>query len=247
MEMEDCTVILPTYNEADNIGKMVSSLRALYPRCGILVMDDRSEDGTDEIVRGMMADDPLLGLVVRDPSDKGLSASVMDGISKVETKYFINMDSDFQHPPEALAGIHSELGKGADLCVGVRKDRTSLSSFGRWVGSWGAQFLAALTLRLNGKPVSRDIMSGLFGGKTAVYSKVVEEHGHAFERKGFKILFDLMKHGPADAKVSESVFEFGERAGGESKISGRVVLSILNQCDGWGRFVAKLAKPFLKA
>lgn len=236
---------MPTYNEEANIGNIIVTLRTLYPEFRILVMDDNSKDRTGEIVNGLMEKDPLLGLVVRDPSDKGLSASVMEGITLVETEFFINMDSDFQHPPESLADIYSKLLGGADLCIGVRKDRTSLSSFGRWVGSWAAHFLACLTLKLNGKKISKDIMSGLFGGKTKIFSPVIEENGDKFERTGFKILFDLMKHAPADISVAESEFEFGERAGGESKIGGKIIISILRQCDGWGRFIAKILTPVL--
>ncbi len=236
----DCTVILPTYNEEANIGKMVDTLREMYPGFSVLVMDDNSKDDTQKIVLQRMENDPLVRLVVRDPNDRGLSASIFEGIMQTKTKYFINMDSDFQHPPSALKGMHQQLLDGAELTIGVRKDRTNLSSFGRWVGSWGAHYLAAFTLKMHNKQISTDIMSGLFGGDTELFKGVIQEYSDMFQHKGFKALFDLMKYVPEDIKISEFQFDFGEREGGESKLSSGIIVSLLKQCDGWGMFLAKM-------
>ena len=244
--MQDgCTVILPTYNEEANIGEMIDTLRGMYPDFRILVMDDNSKDRTQEIVNGKASTDDMVGLIVRDPNDRGLSASIFQGIMETRTRFFINMDSDFQHPPSALEGIYQQLLDGAQLSIGVRKDRTNLSSFGRWLGSWGAHYLAAFTLKMHDKQTSSDIMSGLFGGDTELCRGVIEEYGHEFQMKGFKALFDLMKYIPKDLRIEEHEFEFGERAGGESKLSGGIVVAMLMQCDGWGRFFARILKKVL--
>ena len=244
--MQDgCTVILPTYNEEANIGEMIDVLRDLYPDFHVLVMDDNSKDETQRIVSEKASLDDKVRLFVRDPNDKGLSASIFQGIQETKTKYFINMDSDFQHPPSALNGMYQQLLDGAQLTIGVRKDRSNLSSFGRWVGSWGAHYLAAFTLRIHDKQISSDIMSGLFGGDTELIKGVIEEHGSEFQMKGFKALFDLMKYVPKDLRIEEYQFEFGERAGGESKLSGGIIVALLMQCDGWGRFCARIAKAIL--
>lgn len=237
---EGCTVILPTYNEEANIGRMVSTLREMYPGFHVLVMDDNSGDRTKEIVEGIMSKDGMVGFVSRDPEDRGLSASIFDGIMQTKTRFFINMDSDFQHPPSALEGMHSQLVAGSDMAIGVRRDRSNLSSFMRWVGSWGAHYLAAFTLKMHDKQTSSDIMSGLFGADTEMCQKVIREHGSDFQMKGFKALFDLMKHVPKDIRLTEYEFEFGERAGGESKLSSGIIISLLRQCDGWGMFLANM-------
>ena len=236
---QGCTVILPTYNEAENIGNMISCLRGMYPEFRILVMDDNSRDGTGDIVRNAGASDPNVSLIVRDIGDRGLSASIMHGIVKTGTEFFINMDSDFQHPPSALKDIYNSLLNGADLAIGIRNDRRALS-FGRWVSSWAAQTLACLTLKLNGKQSSSDIMSGLFGGRTEIFAKVIGEYEKEFERKGFKALFDLLKFSPADIRIGEIGFDFGKRQGGESKIGSKIIISILRQCGRPGKFFAKL-------
>jgi len=235
----DCTVILPTYNEEANIGKMIERIRILYPDFRILVMDDNSADGTKGIVERIIENDANVSFVTRDVNDKGLSASIIHGIVKTETEFFINMDSDFQHPPEALKDIHERLVSGSDLVIGVRKDRTALG-FKRWLGSWIAHMLADLTLKFAGKQSSSDIMSGLFGGRTEVFRPVIEKNEPEFERKGFKALFDLLKFSPADIRIEEICFEFGERHGGESKIGSKIILSILRQCGRPGKFAAKL-------
>lgn len=245
--MDDgCTVILPTYNEEANIGKMIDTLRSMYPGFHVLVMDDNSKDSTQSIVLDRASKDDKVRLVVRDPEDRGLSASIFQGIMESDTKYFINMDSDFQHPPSALKGMYEQLLGGTQLTIGVRKDRSNLSSFGRWVGSWGAHYLAAFTLRMHDKQISSDIMSGLFGGDTELCRSVIREHSKDFQMKGFKALFDLMKYVPKDIRIQEYQFEFGERAGGESKLSGGIIIALLMQCDGWGQFCARIAKKILK-
>ena len=245
--MQDgCTVILPTYNEEANIGEMIDTLREMYPEFHVLVMDDNSKDDTQRIVLERSSKDDHVRLIVRDIDDKGLSASIFQGIQETKTRYFINMDSDFQHPPSALKGMYEQLVNGAQLSIGVRKDRTNLSSFGRWIGSWGAHYLAAFTLRMHDKQLSSDIMSGLFGGDTELCKEVIDQYGSEFQMRGFKALFDLMKYIPKDLRIEEYPFEFGERAGGESKLTGGIVVALLMQCDGWGRFCASIARKVLK-
>ena len=245
--MQDgCTVILPTYREEANIGRMIDTLRDMYPEFHVLVMDDNSPDRTQDIVRERMKDDDHVRLCVRDPNDRGLSASIFQGIMETETRFFINMDSDFQHPPSALKGMYDQLSNGAQLSIGVRKDRSNLSSFGRWIGSWGAHYLAAFTLRMHDKQISSDIMSGLFGGDTELCKGVIREYGSEFQMKGFKALFDLMKYVPKDLRIEEYPFEFGERAGGESKLTGGIVIALLMQCDGWGRSIARILRNVLE-
>jgi len=121
----------------------------------------------------------------------------------------------------------------------VRNDRTALS-FGRWVSSWVGQAMACFTLKFNGKQSSRDIMSGLFGGKAEIFRPVINEYEKNFERTGFKALFDLLKFAPNDIRIEETLFDFGERQGGESKIGSKIIFSILRQCGRLGRFTANV-------
>ncbi len=242
MDTPTCTVILPTYKEADNIRNMAVRLRELYPDFYILIMDDNSDDGSKELIEELK--DPMISFVERNSDDRGLSASILQGISDCETDLFINMDCDFQHPPEAVADAYERLKNGADLCIGIREERTALSPV-RWVASWGAHIMAMTTLWLRDKKGSKDIMSGFFGGRVEVYRWVIEEYSDEMDRQGFKALFDLLKFGPSDAIIEEITFKFGKREAGESKVNKNVMISILRQCEPFGKTVAHLVRRFL--
>lgn len=233
-----CTVILPTYKEAGSIRRMAMRLRELYPDFFILIMDDNSRDGSKELIDGL--NDPMVRFMERDPGDRGLSASIFQGIAEAETEFFINMDSDFQHPPEAVGPLYRCLLDGADLCVGIREDRTALSPV-RWLASWSAHFMAAMTLWLRNKKKSSDIMSGFFGGRTELYQSIIRKYGGEMDRHGFKALFDLLKFGPFDVKICEAPFVFGKRSTGESKLNKTVILSVLRQCEPFGKTMARVA------
>jgi hypothetical protein len=142
--------------------------------------------------------------------------------------------------------MYDLLKDGSQLTIGIRRDRSNLDGFARWIGSWGAHYLAAFTLKLHDKQISSDIMSGLFGGDTDMCQQVIEEHRSELEMKGYKALFDLMKYVPKDINLTEYPYDFGEREAGESKISAIIPISLLKQCDGWGRFLSRILemKPF---
>jgi dolichol-phosphate mannosyltransferase len=228
------TIVLPTYNEVENISDMVRTLFGSYPGVRVRIMDDGSKDGTVESVRTLQAQFPALELVQRDPADRGLTAALMEGIAGARTDLYIAMDSDFQHPPMYVADMMEALMKGPDLAVGCRRNKGPLG-FTRRLGSVGAHKLAATYLWFKRKPRSRDLMSGFFGGKTEVSRQIIEGKGKKFERKGFKVLFDLLKFSPPGMTLVEVDFDFADRAGGKSKLSSDVLLSVLKQCGFGGR------------
>lgn len=125
---ENFTIILPTYNESGNILKMIEHLRTSHPDTSILIMDDNSPDGTGSKVIEAYGDDEHVKLVIRRNVQKGLSASVIEGIEQTSTKFFLVMDSDFQHPPEIIPVVMGKMTTGADLCVGVRINRNALGT-----------------------------------------------------------------------------------------------------------------------
>lgn len=236
---DDLTIILPTLNEAENIGPMLSELRSLYTAATIIVLDDNSDDGTQNIVSQISEKDERIKLVVRDVSDRGLSASIVDGIMMSTTEYFIVMDCDFQHPPAKVAEIARALREGGDLVIGARTDRGALPPFRR-VSSYAAHLLAYTYLWFKDQPESTDIMSGFFGGRTKIVQATIKENYDAIERRGFKILFDILKFCPRDITIKEIDFEFQPRSAGQSKISPLVISSIIGQCGSVGRTISAL-------
>ncbi len=239
----DATIILPTLNEVDNIRAMLTTLTSLYPDQSILVVDDDSEDGTAAAVRGWGGDEDVR-VVVRDRSDRGLSASIYDGIRICRTPYFVVMDCDFQHPPGKVADLLHEMRDGADLTIGVRTDRSALTPFRRFSSSV-AHVMAHCYLVFRSQPTSRDIMTGFFAGRTEIFQNVIEEREDELERKGFKALFDLLKLCPPGIDTREVEFDFMPRMAGESKISPLVIISILRQCGRGGKMVATLVSRMI--
>lgn len=231
------TVILPTLNEGQNIIPMLDALMGLYPAAKVLVVDDSSPDGTAEKVTAYSKQCPNVSLIRRNAEDAGLTASIVEGIALTETPYFVVMDADFQHPPEAVSEIMDAVVGGSHIAVGVRKDMKGLQ-FARKVSSRGAHRMASAYLRMKGKPRTRDTMSGFFGGRTDFCKKIIMKEFGRFQRRGFKALFDLLKFAPEGAEVSEVEFHFGERRGGSSKLTSQVVISIMKQCGWGGRAVA---------
>jgi dolichol-phosphate mannosyltransferase len=235
-DLEKFTVVLPTYNEMENISNMVEELFLLYPGISISIIDDGSKDGTVETVLALQKKYNGLTLTQRNPSNKGLTASLMDGISFVKTEFFIVMDADFQHPPASVGDLMRKVSEGVDLVIGVRVNKGPLP-LSRRIASTGANKLAASYLWLRRKPRSLDLMSGFFGGRTETSRKVISEYGDKFEKKGFKMLFDLLKHAPRDIRLGEVQFVFGERAGGESKLNSNIILSVMKQCGLAGKML----------
>jgi len=133
---EDLTVILPTYNEGGNIRSMLEALIALYPGSR-----SSSPMTTPPMVRPRPCARsrrsirrPCSSPV---PPGQGLTASIMDGIMACRTERFVVMDADFQHPPESVGGLYDLLERGADVAVGKRVNKNSLS-LSRTLASWGA-------------------------------------------------------------------------------------------------------------
>ena len=144
------TVVLPTYNEVENVSRMVEELFRLYPGISVSVIDDCSNDGTIEAVLALQKKHGRLALMRRDPAKKGLTASLMDGISSVKTDFYIVMDADFQHPPVSVGDLMEKISGGADLVVGVRVTKGPLT-LPRRIASGGAHKLAATYLWLRRK------------------------------------------------------------------------------------------------
>jgi len=238
------SIVLPTLNESENILPMMEALDRLYPNAGIIVVDDHSKDGTADIALEYGRRRANVQVVQRDPDDRGLTASIVDGIMHATTKYFVVLDSDFQHPPESIAGLVRELMNGSDMAIGVRQDKMELSFSRKWA-SIGAHAMANSYLHAKRQPTSRDTMSGFFAGRSDLCQKVIEEKESKFERTGFKALFDLLKFMPRNTKIAEVEFKFNSRRAGESKLSSRIILSIMRQCGIGGKLMAYTSIFFL--
>jgi len=141
------------------------------------------------------------------------------------------MDADFQHPPESIRELVSELINGNDMAIGVREDKFKLSFTRKWA-SIAAQAMAVSYLYAIRQPTSRDIMSGFFAGRSDLCKKVIEEKSDKFERAGFKGLFrSAQVHAPRHQDRGGRV-QVQLPQGGRVELNSRVNRSIIRQWRG---------------
>jgi len=219
----DITIIIPTFNEEDNILELLKIIEKLYKNIRIIVSDDGSTDKTQDIVKEYNKKNNKIKLLDRSKKAiHGLTASVVDASKQIKTKYIIIMDGDLQHPPEKIKEIVRELRKGNDIVAGVRR-KVFNWSLDRRIISKVATFLGKSRLLLKGA-ICNDILSGLFGIKTKLIQDINQ---NKFEMQGYKVLFDILKNIDKNTKIKNIYYDFGMRKRGHSKIGLKQILSFL--------------------
>ncbi len=224
MDYSNITVIVPTLNEEENIKRLLEQIHGLYPSINTIVVDDGSTDQTVKKVMELMEQNENIRLIDRrDEKVKGLTISIRDGILATKTKWFMVMDGDFQHPPEYLADAFKCIEKDADLIVGKRI-KIEEWPFTRKMISYGAQVLGKIALFVRRRQRPSDIMSGFFGGKTAIL-KEFAKNDKILEFTGYKFLFDVLKVFPRDKTICEFGYIFRNREFGTSKIGRKQIIA----------------------
>src|SRR5512136_2429515 len=119
-EAPPLTVILPTYNERQNIPLLIDGiLRAVQTPVQILVVDDNSPDGTWQVVQEIAAHEPRVRLLLR-TTERGLTSAIWAGIQAADTEAVSWMDCDLAMPPEAIPSLLDRLAAGAEIAIGSR-------------------------------------------------------------------------------------------------------------------------------
>jgi len=220
------SLIVPTYNESMNIQELICrahrALQAVTTQFEIVVVDDRSVDGTAELVLASAQELPNVRLIRRTGA-RDLSASVMEGWAAARGEVLAVIDADLQHPPEKLTALlDALLRSNADVAVASRHvkgggvtewklHRRAVS----WCATVMASFLIPGVLRM-----VRDPMSGFF----ALRRRILASAGlHA---TGYKILLEVLARAPYESLV-EIPYVFEERQRGESKLGTRQVWQYL--------------------
>ncbi len=215
-------VIIPTYNEAENIGAVIPRVLDASPVSNILVVDDNSPDGTQHVVKAISQEDQRVRLVSR--SNKGgLGTAYVAGFRyAIENgyDYVVEMDADLSHEPGEIPKFCKALLDHADVAIGSRyASGVSVLNWPmkRLLLSYGANIFARI---VTGVPVN-DMTSGFKAFKIEVLKSVdlnsIRSNGYAFQvemnvrayRKGFKIV--------------EVPIVFTERRVGRSKMSKKIV------------------------
>ena len=225
-------VVIPTYNEADNLAWIVGRLRTAVPEADVLVVDDGSPDGTGAIANELARADTQVSVVHRTVK-AGLGAAYLHGFSVALGRGYDvvgEMDADGSHQPEQLPLLLAAL-EDADLVIGsrwVRGGRVVNWPLSRKLLSVGGNLYARVLL---GIPV-RDVTAGyrLFRRSTleAIDLAGVESSGYCFQA-------DLAwRTTKAGQRVVEVPIEFVERVRGESKMNRGVATESLRRITGWG-------------
>lgn len=227
MDYSEFTVIIPTFNENENIRDLLNALIELYADINIIVADDGSTDGTQKTVLDIGLENKKIVLLDRSAKNvHGITASVMDAALNASTKYLVVIDGDLQHPPGKIKDFASKLTEGYDVVVGTREKVLVPWPTHRRMISRIASMLARSRLLISGV-FAKDVLSGFFGTKRAPLVEKATMYSNRFEQKGYKVLFDYLKLLPRKTKVAEVPYEFGLRTKGQSKIKMKHVMLFL--------------------
>lgn len=209
------TLIVPTFNEHDNIARLLDRLRIALDDIDweVIFVDDDSSDGTADHIRSIARSDARVRCVQR-IGRRGLSTACIEGILASSAPYIAVMDADLQHDERILAQMLDTLRQGhCDLVVGSRyivggsvgnwdSKRVRISAFANWL----SQIICKIEIT--------DPMSGFFMLRRSVFDAAVRK----MSGQGFKILLDLLASSPQPLRVKEIPYRFGERRFGESKL-----------------------------
>jgi dolichol-phosphate mannosyltransferase len=224
--MDKALVIIPTYNEAENIQKVITTTLA-EDDFHVLVVDDSSPDGTAELVLKMIKTLPHRLFIEKRTKKEGLGKAYLHGFEWAIEKqypYVFEMDADFSHDPKELPTMLSYLKSGFDMVVGSRYIK------GINVVNWPLSrillsYLASLYVRLITNMPIKDPTAGFVGYKREVLEqldlKKIMFVGYAFQ---IEMKFKVWKRG---FKLIEHPIIFTNRVLGASKMNGKIIWEAL--------------------
>ncbi|MFK0103066.1 MULTISPECIES: polyprenol monophosphomannose synthase [unclassified Streptomyces] len=225
-------VIIPTYNEAENIKPIVSRVRAAVPEAHILVADDNSPDGTGKLADELAADDEHVHVLHR-KGKEGLGAAYLAGFRwGMDHDYgvLVEMDADGSHQPEELPRLLTAL-KGADLVLGSRwvpGGRVVNWPKSREFISRGGSTYSRLMLGLR----TRDVTGGYRAFRTETLKGIGLD---AVASQGYCFQVDLARRAiEAGFHVVEVPITFVDREVGDSKMSKDILVEALWRVTAWG-------------
>ena len=242
MIKSDCIVIIPTYNEKENIEKIIRAVMGLEKAFNILVIDDGSPDGTADIVKGLMADEFKDRLFIIERSGKlGLGTAYIAGFKwalEHGYDYIFEMDADFSHDPNDLPRLYAAChDEGADVAIGSRY--VSGVNVVNWpIGRVLMSYFASKYVRLVTGFSVHDTTAGFKCYKRRVLETIpldkIRFKGYAFQ---IEMKFTAYKMG---YKIKEVPVIFVNRREGVSKMSGGIFgeafFGVMRlRWDGWFR------------
>ena len=218
------SIVLPTYNEAQNLPELIRRLKAVLAMPHeLIIVDDDSPDRTWEVAQHLAHGDSSIR-VLRRIGRRGLSSAVVEGFAMAYGDILVVMDSDLQHDPQLVLDLAKAIEGGATIAVASRY--IAGGSVGEWVRGRRILSKTATYLAHALPPVkSTDPMSGFFAIRAAAYHPLAP-HLHP---TGFKILLEVLAHLPRSIVIAEVPLKFSMRLHGESKLSLFIEMQFLLQ------------------
>lgn len=228
-------VVVPTYDERDNLDPLLARVHASVAHADVLVVDDNSPDGTGALADALAAERPWLHVLHR-PGKQGLGIAYRAGYAwglGRDYQVFVQMDADLSHLPEQIPDLLAALAAhgGADLVLGTRwmpgGRVLNWSRHREWLSRGGNRYASLLL----GLPL-RDAT----GGFRVIRRRALEGLDlHRVASAGYCFQVDLARRAvSAGLDVREIPITFVERIHGESKMNGAVVRESLWRITGWG-------------
>jgi dolichol-phosphate mannosyltransferase len=212
-------IIIPTYNEKENVERMIDTIVSLAKEFDVLFVDDNSPDGTADLIEKAIKKNPERIFIEKRTGKLGLGTAYIHGFKwSMDRNYdfVFEMDCDFSHDPEDLLRLRKELEKGCDLVIGSRYCR------GGKVKNWPLKrilmsYFASVYVRLILLISIKDTTAGFKGYRLEVLKKInldaITFKGYAFQ---ICMKYAVLRHG---YKAKEIPITFVDRVHGDSKMS----------------------------
>jgi dolichol-phosphate mannosyltransferase len=226
-------IVLPTYNERDNIGPYLDALRAVTADVDVLVVDDNSPDGTADLARAL-ADEHGGVRVLQRAGKEGLGSAYRAGFRQVLDEGYeivISMDADLSHDPAVIPTMLDLIDGGADAVIGSRYvtggGTTDWPIRRQLLSKWGNAYTRTV-MRLG----ARDCTSG-YRAYRATALEAIEPGSTAAE--GYAFLTELVRRLTRRGfGIAEIPIVFRDRTRGKSKMSGRIIIESMFLVTRWG-------------
>ena len=226
-------VVLPTYNESENIARLLTQLREVLPDCRLYVVDDNSPDGTGDIAERCARE--IGGIeVLHRPGKQGLGSAYRQGFAHVigqGADVVVSMDVDFSHNPLSIPAMLAAIESGSDAVIGSRYvsggGTKNWPLHRRLLSRWGNLYTGAVL----GVKV-RDCTSGFRAYRASALASIAPETTKA---EGYAFLSELVvRLSRRGLKISEVPIMFIDRENGTSKMSGRIIIESMLLVTRWG-------------
>ena len=232
MQSDRVTVVIPTYNEVANLPLIAAAVTDHGYR--LLIVDDRSPDGTGELADQLARDSALISVLHR-PSKQGLGPAYGQAFGQLvesgQSDCIVQMDADFSHDPAAIPALVDAVDRGADLAIGSRYVPGGSMPDWPWARrmiSRGGNLYAGLLLGLRVK----DATAGFRGWRASSLGRLAFSEAEA-SGYGFQVEMAWMAQ-RAGFAIVEVPITFRDRTRGTSKMNGAIVAEAMKLVTQWG-------------